>query len=614
MTRSILMASAALFVALAGCATAPAEKTSTAVSPPQAPLAVVPKPTAPQQLATLFAKSDEGDLKLSPINALARGDLRYADQFGDYITDAYQDATRDKARAELAELLAIDRTALAPNEQISFDVFRYTTEFALKQADTGLDKIFQQLPIDHFNGLHAFFPDMSSGQSIAPYKTITDYENGLKRFDGFMTYLSRAQAEMRIGMTNSHVQPAIVTKNVIDQLDIILKAGVDDTPYLMPVKNFPADFSVADKARFTAAYTSVLKDKLLPAYAKLKAFMEKEYLPASRTARPGLVSMADGDRLYAYLIEQHTTTQLTADEIHALGLSEVARITTEMEKVKTQVGYKGTLQQFFNYLRVDPKFKFKTKVDLLKAYWTINDRLKPEIPKLFTLVPKSPLEIRQVPDFLEKSQAGAYYQQGTPDGSRPGVFYVNTYDLPSRTSPGTETLFLHEAIPGHHFQVSLAQENTSQPPFMRFGGNTAYVEGWALYAESLGTELGLFKDPYQMQGHLDDEMLRAMRLVVDTGLHAKGWSREQAIQYMLDNSAMGKTDAIAEVERYIAIPGQALAYKIGQLTIRRLRTEAELALGARFDIREFHAQVLDSGALPMKVLEQKIRDWISRLK
>jgi uncharacterized protein (DUF885 family) len=326
------------------------------------------------------------------------------------------------------------------------------------------------------------------------------------------------------------------------------------------------------------------------------------------------VSMADGDKLYAYLIESNTTTKMSADEIHQLGLSEVARITKGMEAVKKQVGFKGTLPQFFAYLRTDPKFKFKTKAALLQAFADIQKRLMPEIPKLFRLVPKSPLDVRVVPAFLEKNQAGAYYQQGTPDGTRPGVFYVNTYDLPSRTSPTNETLFLHEAIPGHHFQISLAQEDTSLPPFMRFGGNTAYVEGWALYAESLGEELGFFKDPYQMQGHLDDEMLRAMRLVVDTGLHAKGWTREQAIKYMMDNSSMGKTDATAEVERYIAIPGQALAYKIGQLTIRRLRTQAETALGTKFDIRAFHEQVLGTGALPMAVLEQKINDWITAQK
>jgi uncharacterized protein (DUF885 family) len=281
-----------------------------------------------------------------------------------------------------------------------------------------------------------------------------------------------------------------------------------------------------------------------------------------------------------------------------------------MEEVKTRVGFKGTLPEFFNFIRTDPQFKPKSKEDLTERYYAVGKRVDGTVGNLFSTLPKAKLEIRPVPAFREKNDAGGSYQQGTPDGSRPGVFYFNTSDLPSRTTPGIETLYLHEAVPGHHFQISLAQENESLPPFQRFGGNTAFVEGWALYAESLGPELGMFKDPYQLQGRYDDEMLRAMRLVVDTGLHSKGWTRDQAIQYMLDHSAMGKTDATAEVERYIAIPSQALAYKVGQLTISRLRAKAEKALGPKFDVRDFHAQVLMSGALPMAVLEQKIDDWI----
>lgn len=612
MLRYLLLGASAL--ALSACATDKMQKTATVAAPPVPVVAAAPKPSASDTLRALFAASDEGDLKLSPISALFRGDLRYADQFGDYISDDYLAKTKAKAEGELKQLLAIDRAALSPKEKISYDVFRYQTEFGLSANERGLTPIFQRMPIDHFNGAHTYFPDLSSGQGAAPFKTVADYDNNLKRWDGFITFLDRATAMMRDGIKQGYVQPKVVTENVIGQLDTQLKMKLADNPYMMPVANFPKDFSDADKARLTADYTKAMTGKMIPAYKRLRDFMVAEYLPASRSAKPGLISMKDGDKLYAYLIESNTTTKMTAEEIHQLGLSEVARILKGMEAVKTQVGFKGSLKQFFDYIRSDPKFKFKTKEALIKSYWDIDARLKPEIPKLFSLVPKSPLEIRPVPDFLEKNQAGAYYQQGTPDGSRPGVFYVNTYDLPSRTSPGGETLFLHEAIPGHHFQVSLAQEDATLPPFMRFGGNTAYVEGWALYSESLGTELGMFKDPYQMQGHLDDEMLRAMRLVVDTGLHAKGWTREQAITYMLDNSAMGKTDATSEVERYIAIPGQALAYKIGQLTIRRLRTQAETELGDKFDIRGFHEQVLGTGALPMAVLEAKIKDWIASRK
>jgi uncharacterized protein (DUF885 family) len=599
MIRTLLLASTAILFALSGCTKQP----------------LADKATNPSDaLKKLFIDSDEGDLKLSPISALVRGDLRYADQFGDYITDDYLAMVDAKAEAELARLRAIDRAALTRKEQIAYDVFRYQAEFALSVSAQGLTPIFQRLPIDHFNGLHAFFPDLSSGQGVASFKTVADYENNLKRWDGFILFLSRATAMMQDGMKRGYVQPKVVTENVIGQLDTQLKMPLDQNPYMLPVANFPKEFSDAEKTRLTATYKAAMTDKMLPAYRQLRDFMMKDYLPASRAAKPGLLSMKDGDKVYAYLIEQHTTTKLTADQIHNMGLAEVARILKGMEDVKTKVGFSGSLQQFFEFIRTDPRFKFKTKQDLINAYWDVDKRLKNEVPKLFSLVPKSPLDIRPVPEFLEKNQAAAYYQQGTPDGSRPGVFYANTYDLPSRTSPGVETLFLHEAVPGHHFQISLAQEDASLPPFMRFEGNTAYVEGWALYAESLGSELGLFKDPYQLQGRYDDEMMRAMRLVVDTGLHAKGWTREQAIKYMLDNSAMGKTDATSEVERYIAIPGQALAYKIGELKIRELRTRAEQQLGGKFDIKQFHAEVLDTGALPLAVLESKIDGWITSVK
>jgi uncharacterized protein (DUF885 family) len=320
--------------------------------------------------------------------------------------------------------------------------------------------------------------------------------------------------------------------------------------------------------------------------------------------------MPGGETLYAYHIESNTTLPLGADEIHALGLSEVARILGEMETQKKAVGFTGTLAEFFTSLRTDKKFQPKSSTQLRDGYAAIAKRVDARIREQFSLVPKTPLDIRPEPPYKEKGAAGGEYVAGTPDGARHGVFYYNTYDLASRYTWGMETLFLHEGSPGHHFQVSIAQENEALPAFMRFGGNTAYVEGWALYAESLWKELGVAVAPYQRMGGLNDEMLRAMRLVVDTGIHAKGWTRDQGVDYMLANSPMSRTDAIAEVERYIAMPGQALAYKIGQLTILRQKAKAQAALGARFDPRAFHAQVLDTGALPMPVLEKKLEDWV----
>jgi uncharacterized protein (DUF885 family) len=305
---------------------------------------------------------------------------------------------------------------------------------------------------------------------------------------------------------------------------------------------------------------------------------------------------------------------MAPEEIHSLGLREVTRIRGEMDKVRREVGFNGNLPAFFNHLRTDPKFKARSRDALTQGYYDIGKKIDAELPRYFSTMPKARLEIRPYEPFREKFEAGGSYQSGTPDGSRPGVFYFNAYDLPSRTTPGMTTLYLHEGAPGHHFQISLAQENEALPAFMRFGGNTAYVEGWALYAETLGYDMGFYKDPYQRFGTLSDEMLRAMRLVVDTGIHSKGWTRDQAISYMLSNSDMGRTDATAEVERYIAIPSQALAYKLGALTIQRLRTKAQTELGAKFDIRAFHDQVLGTGALPLAVLEQKIDRWIAAAK
>lgn len=569
------------------------------------------QPSVP--LAQLFKDSDEASLRLNPLEALSRGDLRYADQFGDYLSSAYIEAARRQVRADAAGLKQIQREALSPQEQVSYDVFAWQTQNAQAFADLGLDLYTQKLPIDHFNAIHIAFADISSGQSIAPFKTLEDYENNLKRIKQFVAFLDMAQVRMREGMAAGIVQPKLVMRNVVDQLDTQFKAGVDGSPFLLPTKTFPASIVPADQQRLAATYRVAIQSEILPAYQRLRDFIAHDYLPRCRESI-GLSALPKGDVFYRYLAEKQTTTRMTPDEIHQLGLREVARIRAEMEKVKTAVGFKGDLKAFFNFLRSDPQFKVSSKAALIEAYQKIWLKLQPALPRVFATMPKTGFEIRPVPDYLEQNQAGAYYNQGTPDGTRPGVFYVNTYDLASRTTPGMETLFLHEAIPGHHFQISLAQENTTLPSFQRFGGNTAYVEGWALYAESLGAELGLFTDPYQLFGHLDDEMLRAMRLVVDTGIHTKGWTRARAIQYFLDNSSQSMTDSKNEVERYIAIPAQALAYKVGQITLRRLRTQAETQLGASFDVRRFHDQVLNSGALPMAVLEAKIDRWIEAEK
>lgn len=561
------------------------------------------------RLTALFAADDEAQLKRNPIGGLFRGDLRYADQLGDYITDAYYDGERKAAEANLVELAKIDRSKLTEVNQIAYDIFTRNQKDTLKGLSAEYLPLTVVRPLNHFFGFHTFYPNFASGTGTAPFKTVLDYENNLKRHKEFVLLMERSIGRFKEGQASGVFETKLTIRNVIEQLETQLKQAPEDSPYYGPVKQFPADFSEADKARFTAEYRAVITQEIYPTYQRLRDYLANDYLKDAREG-VGLKYMKGGDKLYAYLIEQTTTLPLTADEVHNLGLSEVKRILTEMDSIKTEVGYTGTLAEFFNYLRTDPKFKMPTREALTQGYYDIGKKVDAVISTQFKVLPKTPLEIRPYEEFREKFEAGGSYQSGNPDGSRPGIFYFNAYDLPSRTTPGMTTLYLHEGAPGHHFQISLAQENEALPAFMRFGGNTAYAEGWGLYSEKLGYPMGLFTDPYQRFGHLDDEMLRAMRLVVDTGIHSKGWTREQAIKYMLDNSSMGETDATAEVERYIAIPSQALAYKIGALTIQRLKAKAEKELGPKFDPREFHDQVLNTGALPMSVLEEKINRWI----
>ena len=569
--------------------------------------------SADEHLRALFHEDDEATLKRNPINAIFRGDLRYADQLGDYISDEYNAGERKAAQDNLDALAKIDRSALNATNQIAYDIFKLNQENTLKGLSDAILPLTEVRPLNHFFGFHTFYPTFASGAGTAPFKTLEDYENNLKRHKEFVVLLDRSIERFREGQASGVVETKLTVRNMIEQLDTQLAQPFDESPYYGPVKQFPEGISAADQERLAAEYKAVIQDDIYPVYRRLHAYLANEYLADAREG-VGLVHMKGGAELYQYLIEQTTTLKMSPDEIHNLGLSEVARITAEMEEIKNEVGFDGTLFEFFEFIRTDDQFKPESRESLTQDYYDLGKKVDAVIETQFKVLPKTPLEIRPYEEFREKFQAGGSYNSGTADGSRPGIFYFNAYDLPSRTTPGQTTLYLHEGAPGHHFQISLAQENEDLPAFMRFGGNTAYVEGWALYAEKLGYPMGLFEDPYQRFGHLDDEMLRAMRLVVDSGLHAKGWSREQAIKYMLDNSSMGETDATAEVERYIAIPSQALAYKIGALTIQRLKAEAQAELGDKFDVREFHNQVLNTGALPMAILEQKIRNWVAAQK
>ncbi|WP_114954247.1 DUF885 domain-containing protein [Sphingosinicella terrae] len=603
------MKSRALLLAACLLASA-ASPAALAASQPAAAPAAATQENASERLHRLFRDSDEANLRRNPISALFRGDYRYADQLGDYITDAYYAAERTAAEQELAALAAIDRAALNPTDQLAYDVFRFQREDDLADLQPDMLALTAVRPLNHFFGFHTFYPVLASGNNTAPFRNVEDYENNLKRHREFVALIDRAIGRFREGMASGVVETKLTIRNVIGQLDTQLADAPEASPYFGPVREFPDGVPEADRARLREAHLAAIRDGIFPAYRRLRDFLQNEYLPRARDGA-GLMHMPGGERLYRRLIQENTTLPLTAEEVHETGLREVARIRGEMDAIRQRVGFEGTLAQFFEHLRTSPQFAPESRDWMRNRYYEIGRQVDARIGEIFSTIPRTRLEIREVEAFREQNEAGGSYQDGTPDGSRPGIFYYNAYDLPSRRTYGMETLYLHEGAPGHHFQISLANENEALPAFMRFGGNTAFVEGWALYAETLWDELGMETDPYQRFGGLNDEMLRAMRLVVDTGIHSKGWTREQGIRYMLDNSGLSETEVVAEVERYIAIPGQALAYKTGQLKILELRARAEQALGDRFDLKDFHAQVLMTGALPLPVLERKIDDWIA---
>jgi len=564
------------------------------------------------KLFALFADSDKRSLDLNPIGRLFRGDSKNADRLGDYLTDAQFLADRTDTQLNLALLAQIDRNKLSATDQLAYDVFKYNQDQSLRGSSDEIRALTEVRPVNHFSGFHTFYPNFASGKGAAPFKTIENYEDNLSRHDDYIAIGDRAIAKFREGMKTGVLETKLTINNVIEQLTTQLDIPLEESQFMGPTTMFPDDFSEEDKARLTEAYRAKTKE-LYASHQRMRDFLRDEYLPVARE-QVGLSQMKGGDKLYAMLLEQTTTLPLSADYIHELGLSEVARIKSDLEQLRQEVGFDGTLTEFFDYVRTDAKFHPESREALTQTYYDIGKQVDEKIGDYFSLLPKSELKIEPYDPSIEQFQAGGSYQSGAPDGSRPGTFYFNAYDLPSRLTTGNVTLYLHEGAPGHHFQISLAQENEALPAFMRFGGTTSFVEGWALYAETLGYEMGFYEDPWNRYGTLQDEQLRAMRLVVDTGIHAKGWTREQAIDFMLENSGMTRTEVVAEVERYIAIPSQATAYKIGALKIQELRQRASEALGDDFDIKAFHAQVLNTGGLPLAVLEQKIDRWIADQK
>ncbi len=562
-----------------------------------------------QRLDRLYAEFWEESLKLNPIQATFQGDPRYNDQMPDFYSAEFRKQSLDFARRWLQKAEAVGADGLQGQALLSYEIFVADLRDSI-EADKYPGWM---LPINQMGSLVTYAAMLGSGTSAQPFKTVKDYENWLARGNRMPVLIDSMIGNMREGMKAGVVQPRALMVKVVPQIDAVTNDDPTKTLFWGPIQSMPADFSEADKARLTAAYRDMIGKQVMPAFRKLRAFLADEYMPATRDT-VGLDKMPGGAEWYAFSARQSTTTDLTPAQIHQIGLDEVTRIHGEIRKIMAEVGFKGSLQDFFKFMREDKRFQYPSEEALLKHYRGLEAKVDARIGEQFSLKPKAGFEIRPVEAFRAKSAAGGEYQGPSEDGSRPGIFYVNTYDLPARKTWDAEDLYLHEAVPGHHFQIALQQELQGVPAFRRFGGETAFAEGWGLYAESLGKSLGLYQDPYDYFGYLQNELWRAIRLVTDTGLHSKGWTREQVIKYMLDNSAESETQSTAEAERYIAWPAQALAYKIGELKIQELKQRARKALGAKFDVREFHAEVLKDGAVPLSVLEAKIDRWIASKK
>ena len=563
-----------------------------------------------EQNFTALTKSYFDDKNaLDPIGATQNGQNEYNDQFVFEMTDSYRNKQKqffDKYEQQLAQ---VDTAALSAEEKISYDIIKWEVNGGknILKYDTNL------MPIHQFWGTQLTMAQFAGGSSAQPFKTEKDYQNFLKRMNSYAVWIDSAMVYMKKGIQKGMVLPRSLTIKMIPQFESMVTPKMEDNLFYTTLKSFPKTFTEKQKTDLTAQYVATIQQKLEPQFKKMTAFLKEEYLPASR-ATSGIGSLPNGKELYKIYIKQWTTTNKSPEEIHALGLSEVARIRAEMEKVKMQVGFKGTINEFFEHVRTKPELmSFKQPEEVITNFEKIYQTIKPNVDKLFALQPKSPFKIKRTEAFREKT-ASAEYNAGSADGTRPGIFYVPIPDVKTYNCYGDEDLFLHEAIPGHHFQISLQQENQQLPDFRKFNWFGAYGEGWALYTESLGKELGLYRDPYQYFGMLGNEMHRAVRLVVDTGLHSKGWTREQAIKYSLENEAEGEEGIIAEIERYMAIPGQALSYKMGQLKILELRQKAQNKMKDKFDIKIFHQKVLESGVLPLALLENKINNWIETSK
>jgi uncharacterized protein (DUF885 family) len=553
------------------------------------------------QLAALLEREWQRDLADNPLTASYRGDTRYDDRWPD-LTPAAQQARDTADAAVLTDLDRIPRAALTPADQLTYDLFRI--EYRNRVGAAPFHPEYYELRVREGP------QSLNEAAEQMRFETVADYETWLRRLAALPAYLDQYSARLRRAAAEKRTQPRVIMERVLPQLQMQLADKPEDSPFFDRFRKYPDAVAEAQRQRLTAEARRVIADAVVPAYRRFTRVFREEYLPACRDT-VGISDTPDGRAFYAFLARYHTTTSLTPQQIHEIGLAEVARNRAEMLAVMQEVGFNGTLQEFFRYLRTDPKFYYATPDELFRAYVYTAKMIEPELPRLFGRLYRTPYGLRVIPATSAPNTTTAYYNGPSIDGKRPGYYYVNLYRPEVRPKYEIEVLTVHEAVPGHHLQIALAQEQTGLPKFRQFNDVTAYVEGWALYSERLGYDLGLYKDPYSRFGQLTYDQWRAVRLVVDTGIHDMGWTRQQAIDYFLDNAAKTEADVVNEVDRYIAWPGQALAYKIGQLKILELRERAKTALADRFDIRAFHDTILATGAVPLEIVERTVDDWIA---
>jgi uncharacterized protein (DUF885 family) len=563
---------------------------------------------AKSQLEALYEAEWQRWLREDPTLATSVGDPRYNDRWPD-LSLAALEKTREADGAALAALMRIDIAGLPAADRLNYDIAK--VQFGRRIAGAPFKPYVYA--ISHLGSLQSAGSVQTANEitEITPFATVRDYENWIARLRGFGAYVDQVTELLRIGIREKRTQPRVIMERVRPQLAAQRVGNPEDSPFFTPFKLFPPSVPASEVARLTAAGSEAIAAAVLPAFARFEKFFDGTYLPACRQSI-GIADTPDGGAFYRELIEYHTTTLLTAGEIHAIGLAEVKRIRGEMDKIIATVNFNGNFQEFSRYLRTDPKFFYTDPNDLLHGYMVIAKTIDPNLVTLFGKLPRTPYGVRPVPETSAPNTTTAYYQPLSSDGSRPGFYYVNLFKPEARPKWEMEVLTTHEAVPGHHLQIALQYENSAGVPMIRrMSDFTAYAEGWALYAESLGAQVGLYTDPYQKFGQLTYDMWRAVRLVVDTGIHSQGWTRQRAIDFFMQNAPKSELDISNEIDRYIAWPGQALAYKVGQLKILELREAARQALGENFDIREFHDVVLSTGAVPLSVLDHTVRDWIA---